>query len=407
VVGALKNEAISERFRRWHLRDVLVAAQVTLSVVLLISSLLVLRSLQQALRLNLGFDPERAVSISFDLGLEGYSEDRGRTFQRSVVERVSALPGIVSAGAIDHMPLRFGMEVVPFSIVGRPLPPSDRMPAGVIYSISPGYLTAAGTRLLSGRGIDENDRASSPRVALINITFARAVLQGEEPIGKRFRIGRPPAGDPIEIVGVVEDGKYQSLGEDPTPAVFVPLSQRYGSWTTVVARTPLPLGEGLRAIRDAVLQLDPALTLFNTGTLKDQLALPFFPVRVAVSVLGTFGLIAVVLSATGVFALVAYAVSRRTREIGIRIAMGAGCGQVLRAVLARTLALWIAGSCLGTAMALAASRLLSSMLYGVSPSDPVAYGSALLLMATAALLACWYPAYRAMRVNPALTLRQE
>jgi len=251
-----------------------------------------------------------------------------------MIERVSALPGVMSAGAIDHMPLRFGMEVAPFSIVGS----------------------------------------------------------------------RPPTGDPIEIVGVVEDGKYQSLGEDPTLAVFVPLSQRYGSWTTV---TPLPLGQGLRAIRDAVLQLDPALTLFNTGTLKDQLALPFFPVRVAVSVLGTFGLIAVVLSATGVFALVAYAVSRRTREIGIRIAMGAGCGQVLRAVLARTLALWIAGSCLGTAMALAASRLLSSMLYGVSPSDPVAYGLALLLMATVALLACWYPAYRAMRVNPALTLRQE
>ncbi len=226
-------------------------------------------------------------------------------------------------------------------------------------------------------------------------------------MGKRFRLGRTTTGDGIEIVGLVENGKYQSLGEDPTAAVFVPLAQNYNPWTTLVARTPLPPGEALRAIRKVIAEMDPALALFNIGTLKDQLALPLFPARVAAVVVGAFGLVAMALAATGVFALMAYAVSRRTREIGLRMALGAQAGQVLSVVLRRTVTLWFAGTLIGTGIALVAGRALSAVLYGVSGRDPLAYGAALALMAAVAFLACWYPALRAVRIDPARTLREE
>jgi predicted permease len=407
LVRALKNAAIVEKLCRWHIRDVLVAAQITLSVMLLIASLLMVRSLHQALHLDLGFDPEHAVSVSFDLGLEGYSEERGRAFQQHVSERMAALPGISAAGLINNMPLRIGNTVDNVSIVGAPsLPRDERVPA-VLYSVSAGYFAAAGTRLVAGRAIDTHDRAGSPPVAVVNETFARRLLGPEQPIGKRLRAGHPPAGDAIEIVGVVQDGKYQSLGEDPTPAVYLSIAQRYSGWTTLVARTSLSPERTVQVIRAAMLDLAPTLTLFNVGTLEDQLALPLFPVRVAASVLGVFGLLAIVLSATGVFALVAHAVARRTREIGIRMALGAGVRDVLGVVLGRTFVLWVIGSILGSIIALTGSQAMAAILYNVSPRDPIAYVSGLLLTGAVAVLACLYPARRAMRVNPAEMVRQE
>jgi macrolide transport system ATP-binding/permease protein len=407
LVPALKDAAVVERVRRWHIRDLLVAAQIMLSVMLLIASLLMIRSLQRALHLDLGFDPEHAVSVSFDLGLEGYSEARGRAFQQQVHERVAALAGVSAAGLIDYMPLRVGNSVDNVSIVGGSTPPRDERVTAVLYSVSAGYFAAAGTQRLAGRAIDTHDRAGSLPVAVVNETFVRRLLGREQPIGKRLRFGHPPAGNTIEIVGVVEDGKYQSLGEDPTPAVYSPMAQRYNGWTTLVVRSSLPPERTVQLIRTAMLDLDPALTLFNVGTLKDQLAFPLFPVRVAASVLGVFGLLAIVLSSTGVFALVAHAVSRRTREIGIRMALGAGWRQVLGAVLGRTIIVWVIGSLLGSIIALTGSQAMSAILYDVSPRDPIAYVSALLLTGAVAILACLSPARRAMRVNPVETVRQE
>jgi predicted permease len=407
LLAALKNEAVTERLRRWHLRDFLVAAQVTLCVVLLISSVLVVRSLQGALGTNLGFNPERAVSISFDLSMQGYSAQRARAFRDRVLENVSALPGIESAGLSDFMPLRVGMNGSVVSVAGKPLPPVSKMKQAVIYRISPGYLKAAGTRLRAGRDFDAHDRPGSPPVALVNETFTRQLFAGENAIGKRFRMGVAENNPVIEIVGIVEDGKYESLGEEPTPAVFQPLAQESDAWTTVVARTSLPPDEAIRSLRGTLAAMDPALTLFNVGSLQDQLGFALFPARIAAVVLGAFGLIAVMLASTGVFALMAYAVSRRTREIGIRVALGARAGQVLYLVLRRTLTLLTAGVVLGTAIALAAGPLLGALLYGVGPRDPVTYVLALSLMAMVALLACWYPAHRAMRVDPAAALRNE
>jgi len=407
LVSALKNEATVERLRSWHLRDLLVAAQVTLSVVLVISSVLVVRSLQGALSLKIGFNPDHAVSISFDLGLQGYKEEAGRAFQQRLLEKVAAMPGIQSAGIIDLMPLRIGMNSSTISMVGKPAPPVSKMKHASIYAISPDYLKAAGTRLLAGRDIDAHDRTGAPRVALVNETFVKMLLPGEPAIGKHFRFGASEKSPAIEIAGIVEDGKYESLGEDPAAAVFEPLAQEYNAMTTLVARTSLPPEDAIRAIRGAAAALDPALTLFNVGSLQDQLALPLFPARVAAVVLGAFGLIAIVLAATGVFSLVVYAVSRRTREIGIRVALGAGTGQVLQLVLRRTLTLLLTGMALGAALALAAGPLLQAVLYGVGPRDPLTYLLAFLLMASVAALACWYPARRAMKIDPASALREE
>ncbi len=211
----------------------------------------------------------------------------------------------------------------------------------------------------------------------------------------------------IEIVGVIEDGKYESLGEDPMAAVFEPVAQHYNGWTTLIVRTSLAPQEAIGWIRRVLTAMDPELPLFGVGTLTDELAWPLFPARIAAIVLGAFGMLAMVLAATGIFALMAYAVSRRTREIGIRIALGARAGQVLGFVLRRSAILFLIGVVAGASLALFFGRVLSTILYGISPHDPITYLYALLLMGCVAFLASWYPARRAISIDPALTLRAE
>ncbi len=403
LIPSLKDEPLSSRFRRLSMRDLLVAAQIALSVILVISSVLVVRSLQHALTLNLGFNPNGAVSVSFDLRLQGYNGPRSRRFDADLLQKASALPGLRRVGIITNLPLGFGENNAVISRADRPLPPRSEWRAAVTYNISPGYLQAAGTRLLLGRDINSRDHDGTPRVAIVNEALVRLFYRNENPLGKQLRLGDKA----VEIIGVVETGKYESLGEDPHPAVFSPIAQTGTTWTTLVARTRLPARQATDLLRKAVLDLDPQLTLFNTGSLKDQLATPLFPARAAAIVLGVFGVLAMALAATGLFALVAYAVSRRTREIGIRMALGAQPLQVLSSVLTRTLVLCALGTLLGTIATLAAGRLLSAVLYGVSPRDPLTYATALLLMSAVALLACWNPAARAVRIDPASALREQ
>ncbi|MDQ2712758.1 MAG: ABC transporter permease [Acidobacteriota bacterium] len=407
LVPALKNETVSERFRRWSLRDLVVVAQVAVSVVLVISSVLVVRSLQHALNLKLGFTPQHAISVSFDLGLHGYSEARGRAFQRQVLERVAALPGVQNAGTSSYMPLRVGMTMNSVFLPGKPKKNSPENLWATIYDTSPGFLMAAGTHLIRGRNIDAHDGPSSPQVALVNETFARKLLPNQNPLGKRFRFGQDEKTAPIEIIGVVEDGKYESLGEEPTAAVFEPVAQHYNGWTTLIVRTSLRPEQAIGSVRQVLIGMDPELPLFSVGTLSDMLAWPLFPARIAAIVLGAFGLLAMMLATTGIFALMAYAVSRRTREIGIRMALGARREQVLGFVLRRSAILFLIGIISGTALTFAFSRLLSTILYGISPHDPITYLYALLLMGSVALIASWYPARRAISIDPARTLREE
>ncbi len=406
LIPSLKNEPVSTRFRRWSTRDFLVTGQIALSVVLVICSVLVVRSLQHALTLQLGFNPDNAASVSFDLSLKGYDEERIRQFDSLLQAKASAIPGIQAAGIISTLPLRSaGADSEIIWRAEQPLPEPAQRKIGMFYNISPGYLRAAGTKLLAGRDIDEHDRHESSPVAIVNEAFAHTLFGDENALGRHVRISSVK--DALEIVGIVEGGKYRSLGEDRQPAVFVPLQQSVIRWTTLVVRSPLPGDTATALLRKSVLEMDPEITLFNGGSLKEQLALPLFPARMAAIVLGIFGAFAMALAATGLFALMSYAVARRTREIGIRIALGAKRGQVLSSVMGRALLLCATGIVIGAVATLAAGRLLSAVLYGVSPRDPATYGAALLMMVGVALLACWTPAARAIRTDPVRALRED
>ena len=397
----------ANRLRRWSTRDLIVTGQIALSVILVICSVLVVRSLQHALALNLGFVPEHAISASFDLRMQGYDKARSRTFDAALVEKASALPGMQAVGIINNFPLRIGEDNSVVSRTDRPVPPPSERHGAVIYSISPGYLQAAGTKLMLGRDLGAHDRQGAPAVAIANQALTDLLFPKENPIGKHFRMTIDAADPGVEIVGVVETGKYESLGEDPKPVVFLPVDQHGTAETTLVVRTQLPPDRAAELLRGAILDLDPGLTLYSVGTLKEQLALPLFPARAAAIVLGVFGILAMVLAATGLFALMAYAVARRTREIGIRMALGARAGTILSSVLSRTMKLCAAGIFIGVMVTLAGGKVLSAVLYGVSPSDPLTYGTAILLIAVMAALACWKPAVRAIRIDPVRTLRED
>ncbi len=230
-------------------------------------------------------------------------------------------------------------------------------------------------------------------------------LAGHDPIGKRFRHGT--TGKWIQIAGVVEDGKYGSLGESPELAIFEPMAQRWSQDQTLIARSSMPETETVRLMRRAVLELDPSLTVFADGSLTKALGLALFPARMAAVVLGSFGALAVILAATGVYGIMAYAVSRRTREIGIRMALGAAPMQVARVVLTRTAKLLAVGIAIGFAMAFAAGNFFSQILYGISAHDPLTYICAIALMAGVALVACWVPARRAIHIDPLTALRAD
>jgi macrolide transport system ATP-binding/permease protein len=417
LTSSLKNERWS-RWNGWTLRDVLVAAQIAISVVLVIGSVLVIRSSQRALSLNLGIKPEGAVAVSFDLTMQGYGDDRVSAFDADLLARASAIPGIGSVGIVNVLPLQQWEENDTISRADRPIPKPYERRSAILYNISPGYFKAAGTRLLAGRDIDDRDRPDvwreankrlerPSRVAIVNVACARVLFGGENPLGKRIRLAGNPPGADLEVVGLVENGKYEYLAEPPHPVIFRPLEPGGMRFTTLVARSGLPPAQATDLLRRTVLDLNPELTLTSAGNVKDQLALALLPVRIAAIVLGIFGGLAIVLAATGLFALIAYAVSRRTREIGIRMALGARRNQVLSSVLARILLLCSAGALTGALMALGAGKLLSVVLYGVSPRDPATWVVAFLIVAGVALLACWQPALRAIRIDPALTLREE
>jgi predicted permease len=405
LVSALKNEVAAERSRRWHVRDYVVASQVGLSVLLLVCSVLVVRSLQRALHAPIGYNPEGAVTVSFDLNIQGYSEARGRAFERQLLEKVRAIPGIQSAALVDALPLSLSSSSDSVFIEGQPQPKATEAPLAYYYSVSPNYFRTLETKLLKGREFDDRDKQGGNRVAVVNQAFVEKLLHGGEPIGKRFMLS--PDGKPIEIVGVAEDGKYISLTENRSAAFWRPLEIWYSANASLVARTQLNGAQAVQLLRDAVRDLDPTVSLFSTGTMAQQLDLPLFPARVAASALGAFGLLALILAATGIYGVMAYAVSRRTREIGIRMAIGASQAQVLGMIGRRALMLIGTGTAIGLGLALMVARLLGQILYGVEPTDPVTYAAVFLMILAIAAVACCIPAMRAIRINPVSALRQE
>jgi len=405
LLPGLKNQ-ISDKFRRVQLRDLLVGAQVALSLILLVGTVLVVRSLQHAVTIDIGFNPRHAVAVAFDVSLNGYSEDRAQAFEQRLRDRFAALPGIESIALSNWLPLGVGQSNTRVFAEGKPAPPLNQAPHPYFYNITPGYFRTMQTRLIAGRDFDDRDRPGSTHVAVVNQALARQLFPNENALGKRFRQGLNSS-DWIQIVGIAQDGKYQSLNDESEPAIFWPRAQRYSSFTSIVARSALPSEDLVRRLQQTVLSLDPALPFFQAGSLEEHLNLPLMPARIAAIMLGAFGVLAVILAATGVYGTLAYAISRRTREIGIRVAIGASKANVLSLVLRRALLIIGCASALGSALALAVGKFFTPVLYGVSPKDPETYLISLALMGAIGLIACYVPARRALRIEAAVALREE
>jgi predicted permease len=348
----LKGAPASGGRQRLATRDLLVVVQVALCFVLVSACLLAVRGLQHALNMRLGFDPRHVSVVAFDLGLAGYGEEQGHDFQRRALERVAQLPGVTSAAFANSLPLSIDQShTTVFPGDKSSLRPSDGRWA-TFYQVSPGYFAAMETSLFAGRDFTWSDDRKSPRVAIVNVAFARQVLNTANPVGKYFRHG--PGGGLVQVIGMAEDGKYESLTERQRAVAFWPMLQSYNTTTTLIARSARPETQTVAEMRQTVGQLDPEMPLYGTGSLQQMLGFAFFPARAAALALGAFGVLAIMLAVTGIHGLIAYAVARRVREIGIRMAIGARPSQVLRLILLKMALLVVAGSVIGLGLSLAA-----------------------------------------------------
>ncbi|HLN99944.1 MAG TPA: ABC transporter permease [Pyrinomonadaceae bacterium] len=405
LVPALKDETAMAGFRRSRLRNGLVVVQVALSLVLLICAGLVVRSLQMAQRTRPGFTPENAVALSFDLGLQGYSEAKGRAFQREILQQTQAVAGVRSVALTSVLPLTLDYSYTSIYVEGQSTIGTTNLPVAVPNEISPGYFRTMEIPL-RGRDFTEQENKEESRVAIVNETFVRRLLPPGDPIGRRFNFSGPDK--PYwEIIGVAADGKYNSLIEDQKAAVYRPLLRDYSTNATLVARTVGDPQSALNALRQELQRRDPTLPLYNVQTLTDHMSVPLFPFRLAAMVLLSFGILAIVLAAIGIYGVMSYVVAGRTREIGVRIALGAARRDVLLLIIGQGMRLAVIGLCIGVLSAIGAAQLLAKLLFGVSAIDPLTFAGVSLLLALVAALACYIPARRATKVDPLVALRYE
>jgi predicted permease len=379
--------------------------QVALCFVLVSACLLSVHGLQRAFTMNLGFQPQGVSIAGFELGLAGYTEEKGRNFRDHAVETIAALPGVQSVSYSNSVPLSIDQSTSSIYPEDQPSLRTSESQCAIMYQVSPQFFRTMQIELLTGREFNWHDDAKSNRVAVVNRAFAKRVLRADSPLGRRFRCG--PGGELTEVVGEAEDGKYESLADSNQPAVFVPILQQYNSTTVLEVRSSLPDNEITERIRQTLAGLDPELPLYSTGSLVQLLGFAFFPMKAAAIALSFFGMLAAMLAITGIYGLVSYSVASRTREIGIRVAMGANSAQVLKLVAGRTAALLAAGSVFGLLLALAAGRVLRSVIYGASAHDPRVLLSVFLTIVVLGLASSWGPTLRALRIDPAIALRRE
>ena len=408
IVTALKTEDALARAgsRRSRLRAAFVMAQVTLSVVLLVGAGLFIRSLQQAHTIDPGFEVERALTVPVNLGLLRYKKEEGQNFYRELLARVEAQPGVERASLVRFAQLGFSYAQRQVVAEGSGARSYDEGVSIGFNIVGPGYFRTMGTQLLRGRDFTEADREGAPGVTVINETLAETLWPGEDALGKRVSF-EGPEGPFIEVVGVARDGKYRSLGEGPRPYVYQPVLQSYEPVMTLVVRTKGEPEAMAGAVREQLRALDANLPVANVRTLEEQFDLSLLPARIAAWTLGGFGLLALALAAIGVYGVVSYSVAQRTREIGVRVALGAQSMDVLRLVMGEGLLIVGVGLAAGLTLSFAATRVIESFLYGVGATDPVTFAGVPVLLGAVALAAGYIPARRAMKVDPIVALRYE
>jgi macrolide transport system ATP-binding/permease protein len=402
TLSAVKGEG-SGRAGRSRMNKSLVVLQMALSLVLLIGSGLFLRSLQGATHIDPGFqDPAHLALVSADPGLQGYDGTRARAFWDRTLEEVRALPEVVTAGLINDVPLGLSGSDRGVTVPGYEFSEGEQRTVDYAY-VTEGYFEAMGVHVVEGRPFTRQDDQTGAPVIIVNQRFADHFWPGETPLGKTVNT----AGKDRQVVGVVETGKYRSLGEAPTDFMFLPERELFQTGMTVVARVRGDPQVVMRSVREIVRTEDPDLPVFDVRTMEDFMGIALMPARLGGSVLGLFGLLGLVLAAVGVYGVMAYSVSQRKRELGIRAALGADRGSVVGMVLGEGLRLTLLGAVIGLAAAAAVARLVAGLLYGVSAFDPVAFAGVPLLLVGVSALAVYLPARRAAGVDPMRVLKAE
>ena len=404
LAGALKADSagvVGGGGKAW-VRSGLVVVQVSLSFVLLVGAGLLLQSLQRIRNTSPGFSTRGVMVTAVDLVSAGYDVQRAQNFQDELLDRVKALPGVESVAFARMTPLSYGsFSSTPIAVEGyQPTP--EEQPTVQYNEVGPDYFRTMGIPLVSGREFTRADDGKAALVAVVNETMAAHYWRDRSPIGERVQV----KGRWMQVVGVAKDSKYQSVREAPNPFFYVSRRQNFSRGGGLHIRTPMSPETMATVLGREVHALDPDLALYEVITLQEQVDRSTSPQQVAVTLVGVLGGLALLLAAIGLYGVMSYAVSQSTRELGLRMALGAGASNLLRLVMKRGLALTAGGVALGAAVALGLTRLLGNLLYNVSPRDPLAFGSAFLVMTIAALAACFLPAWRATRTDPVQALRE-
>jgi len=390
--------------RRVTARDVMLAVQIALCAVLVTSSMVALRGLSRSLHTHFGFEPQNTLLVNADLHMAGYTGDQVPPMQKRMLDAVASIPGVEAVGLSDPLLLNDTQSADVFSDQTTDLRPANAATNVYMFHVSPDYLRAEGTTLLGGRDFTWHDDKNAPRIAVVNREFARKIFgSAENAIGGYFKM---PDRTRVQVVGITENGKYSSLTEDPHGAMFLPLLQSPSSSAYLVVRSsrdPRILGP---AIRNTLHRLDAALPV-DMETRYDEMVTVLFPAQMATITLGVMGGIGALLAITGIFGMAAYSVSKRLRELGIRVALGAQRKEVLKAALGRAFRLLAFGSAAGLLLGILASRVLAFIVYEATPRDPLVLAGVVVAMAMLGLIATWIPARRALSIDPMVLLREE
>ena len=401
----IRTGAAGVGLQRFTVRDILLALQIAICAVLVTSSLVAVRGLVRSMHANFGFVPQNVMIVGTELHMAGYTDERVPQMQRRMLDAIGAIPGVTAVGYTDHLPLGLGGgDSYVYSDSTTDYRPTNTAADAMNYHLSPGYLEAAGTRLLAGRDLTFQDNDKAPRVALVNRQFAVKVFGSvQNAIGGHFKYWN---GTRAEVVGVVEDGKYRTMTEDPQPAMFFSFQQQQSSGTWLLVKSKRSPEEISRALETTIHGLDASLPI-SVKTWNQELSSALFAARVATVALGVLGLLGAMLAVTGIFGMASYTVSKRLRELGIRMALGARSKEVLGAALGRPFILLSVGSAVGMALGILATRVLSYIVYQAAPKDPLVLGGVVLTMLVLGLMAAWIPAQKALAVNPMILMREE